>query len=151
MDFSIRLKQLRKENSITQEDLAVLLKVSKSSIGMYETGKRVPELATLEAIADYFNVDMDYLMGKSNIRNKDAIIRQFETTVDTRKDIHINTLPIDTSSAKKIIRKKFGTPEPTIMDRFAAYIEKLCRLDGDDLEEVGQIMDMKLAKSKYQN
>ena len=43
---------------------------------MYERGEREPGLETLEAIADYFNVDMDYLLGKSEHRNKAAWLDQ---------------------------------------------------------------------------
>lgn len=63
--FPAILKELRSENDITQAELAAILKTAKSTISMYEQGKREPSFETLEAIADYFNVDMDYLMGRS--------------------------------------------------------------------------------------
>lgn len=66
--FGGRLKELRKEKGLTQEELAKKLQIAKSSIGMYETNKRIPEVRTLESIADYFNVDMDYLMGNTDTR-----------------------------------------------------------------------------------
>lgn len=69
--FSERLKQLRNERGISQQTLANSLGyISKSSINMYERGEREPGLETLEAIADFFNVDMDFLLGKSSIPNK---------------------------------------------------------------------------------
>ena len=65
--FADRLKSLRNEKQLSQQDLATQLGcVSKSSINMYERGERDPGLDTLEAIADYFNVDLDYLLGKSD-------------------------------------------------------------------------------------
>ncbi len=71
--FAQRLKLLRKEASLSQQELANQLKcVSKSSINMYERGEREPGLETTEAIADYFNVDIDYLYGRTNIKNKYA-------------------------------------------------------------------------------
>lgn len=69
-----RIKDLREENGLTQEDLAKKLGISKSTIGMYETNKRKPDTTTKEALADLFNVDMDYLYGRSNIKNKTAQI-----------------------------------------------------------------------------
>ena len=57
-NFQSVLKSLRKSNNLTQEDLAKALKVSRSTIGMYENGSREPDYETLEAIADYFNVDI---------------------------------------------------------------------------------------------
>ena len=69
--FSERLRQLRNERGISQQTLANSLgDISKSSINMYERGEREPGLETLEEIADFFNVDMDFLLGKSNIPNK---------------------------------------------------------------------------------
>ena len=69
--FSERLRQLRTECGISQQALANSLgDISKSSINMYERGEREPGLEMLEAIADFFNVDMDFLLGKSNIQNK---------------------------------------------------------------------------------
>lgn len=68
-NFAGRLKELRKEAGLTQIELSTKVGISKSSISMYEANSRKPELETLEAIADYFNVNMDFLLGKSDIRN----------------------------------------------------------------------------------
>lgn len=65
-DFSTRLKKLRKDSGMTQEELAPELGISRSTLGMYETGKREPDFETLETIADFFNVDMNYLIGFSD-------------------------------------------------------------------------------------
>ena len=65
--FSERLKLLRNNVLISQQYLADIIGISKSSINMYERGEREPSLETLEAIADYFNVDMDYLLGRQDI------------------------------------------------------------------------------------
>ena len=64
--FSERIKSLRLSKNKTQAELAEYLKVSKSIISMYERGERVPGYEMQEALADYFNVDLDYLMGRSD-------------------------------------------------------------------------------------
>ena len=69
-DFKTRLKELRSSVGLSQSALADELNTSKSSINMYERGEREPGIATLEAIADFFNVDMDYLLGKSDCKNR---------------------------------------------------------------------------------
>lgn len=66
--FGDVLKQLRMESHLTQKELGNILGISESTVGMYERNKREPDFETLEAIADYFNVDMDYLTGRSDIR-----------------------------------------------------------------------------------
>ncbi len=68
--FEERLKFLRVSKELSQMDLAKQLKISKSSINMYERGEREPGIETLEAIADFFNVDLDYLLGKSDFANR---------------------------------------------------------------------------------
>lgn len=68
--FSEKFKELRKSRNLSQQELADYLHTSKSSVNMYERGEREPGLEMLEAIADYFNVDMDYLIGKADVANK---------------------------------------------------------------------------------
>ena len=64
-NFAKVFKSLRTQHKLTQQELATKLGVSRSAIGMYENGEREPDFETLEAIADFFNVDMDYLIGRS--------------------------------------------------------------------------------------
>ena len=63
-NFNDMLKYLRVREKMSQAELADKLGVSKSTVGMYELGKREPDFETLEAIADLFNVDMNFLLGK---------------------------------------------------------------------------------------
>ena len=67
--FSETLKKLRKEKGLTQVQLAKLLKISKSSISMYENGNREPDFETEELIADFFNVSIDTLRGKPSVND----------------------------------------------------------------------------------
>lgn len=76
--FSKRLKKLREEHDLSQQALANALKISKSSINMYERGEREPGLETLEAIADFFNVDLDYLLGKSDYTTRHEWLSSIE-------------------------------------------------------------------------
>ena len=66
--FHLRLRELRNSRKMSQQELADCLKISKSSINMYERGEREPGLDMLEAIADFFNVDLDYLTGNCNLK-----------------------------------------------------------------------------------
>ena len=70
--FSDRLRQLRTARDLSQMEFSKQIGISKSSVNMYERGEREPSFETLELIADYFNVDMDYLLGKSDVVNKSA-------------------------------------------------------------------------------
>lgn len=64
--FNIRLKELRTKKNLLQKDIADVLKISTSAYGFYEQGKRQPDYETLKKLADYFNVSIDYLLGKSD-------------------------------------------------------------------------------------
>ena len=64
-----RIKQLREEKGIKQEELANKISVSPSAIGMYETNKREPNNEITLKIANFFCVSTDYLLGKTDIRN----------------------------------------------------------------------------------
>lgn len=63
MDFKTRLRQLRTARHLTQVELARRLDISPAAISMYENGQREPNFETEELIADFFNVDLDYLRG----------------------------------------------------------------------------------------
>ncbi len=64
------IKSLRVRDNLTQDELAKYLAVSRSTIGMYEQGKREPNMEIMEKIADFFNVDMNYLLGINKNLNK---------------------------------------------------------------------------------
>ena len=60
----MRLKELRKDYKLTQEQLGKKLGLSRSTIAMYETNASEPDFQTLTKIADFFSVSIDYLIGK---------------------------------------------------------------------------------------
>lgn len=66
MEFKERLKELRKRRGLSQVVLAERLGLSKSTIGAYETGDITPSLDALNLLADFFNVDINYLLGKED-------------------------------------------------------------------------------------
>ena len=61
----VRLKELRKKKGISQLRLATELNTSQNTISRYETGEREPGIAELIKIANYFNVSVDYLIGRT--------------------------------------------------------------------------------------
>lgn len=60
------LKRLREQKKMTQAELGKILKISPSAIGMYEHGRREPDIPTLKKMASFFNVSIDYLLGYDN-------------------------------------------------------------------------------------
>lgn len=69
-EFKDIIIELRKSRQYTQDQLAKLLGCSASTIAMWESGERSPTRKRLEAISDLFNVDMDYLYGKTETKRR---------------------------------------------------------------------------------
>lgn len=65
--FTERLRELRTQSDYSQQDLADKMGVTKQTISQYERGVRKPDMDTLTALCDIFNVSSDYLMGKSDV------------------------------------------------------------------------------------
>ena len=61
----MRLKELRKKKGVSQLRLATELNTTQNTISRYETGEREPGIDELIKIADYFNVSVDYLIGRT--------------------------------------------------------------------------------------
>lgn len=64
--FGVHLKNLRKSKNITQKQLALDIGASERGIQQYELGERKPTYDMLIALADYFDVSLDYLVGRSD-------------------------------------------------------------------------------------
>ena len=71
-NFNKVLRALREEEEISRLELSRRTGISQSSINMYERGEREPNFETLETFADYFNVNMDYLLGNKNQQHRNS-------------------------------------------------------------------------------
>lgn len=123
--FADRLKALRTERNYSQQLLANYLKISKSSVNMYERGEREPGIEVLESIADLFNVDMDYLVGRSDIPNR------YKLTIKQAEEKQHET---DSSPAEPIIKE---------------INELLTQLDYEDRIEIRATAKYMLKAAKY--
>ena len=100
MKFPQRLKELREEMKFSQAELAQRIGVSPGAIGNYESGTRTPRLDDLEMFADYFNVPMDYLVGRTNERPKFTLEEEWLIRCYREADA-------DTQTGIKAILRKF--------------------------------------------
>ena len=96
-DFKNVFKRLRIASQLTQADMAQKLGIAKSTISMYENGNREPDFETLEKIADFFNVDTDYLLGRT------------EKTLSYRKPL---ATIISTTKPVRLLRKFLNSRIP---------------------------------------
>lgn len=65
-DFATQLKIIRKKRGITQKQLAIDIGASERGIQQYELGERKPAFDILLSLADYFDVSLDYLTGRTD-------------------------------------------------------------------------------------
>ncbi len=102
-EFSEKLKELRIAHGITQTELACILKVSRSCIANYECDRRQPDRELFLAIAQYFHVSADYLMGCGNAENGElqAFMEEGER-ISHRKTL--DTCAMDTESKLMLLQ-----------------------------------------------
>ncbi len=70
MEFGERLKMLRKEKNMSQEELAFILSVSRQTISRWESSQTTPDLETLEKICQYFHMSYDELLQNKHIQRE---------------------------------------------------------------------------------
>jgi transcriptional regulator with XRE-family HTH domain len=97
-----RIALLREKRGMTQEELSGKLGISRAALSHYETNRREPDIDTLNKIANFFGVSLDYLLGRTNdpssvldmeVRefidslelSDEAILKKFSLTIDGRK------------------------------------------------------------------
>ena len=94
--FGSKLRDLRKREGLSQEELAKKLGVSKSTIGMYEQGQRKKPQSdeVLKKIADFFNVTLDYLMGyEARGVNMNDMMRYDLRPIETKRIPMLGSIP----------------------------------------------------------
>ena len=64
MQFNGRLRALRQDNDLTQDALAKDLNINRKTLSNYETGYRTPDIYLIVRIAEYFDVSIDYILGR---------------------------------------------------------------------------------------
>lgn len=67
LEFAERVKTLRQEANLTQEQLAGILGATQRKVSYWESGRIEPDLSSLWMLADYFDVSVDYLLGRKDI------------------------------------------------------------------------------------
>ncbi len=87
--FRIRLKALRKEKLKTQEDMSKVLGVTRSTYTNYERGYINPPTTTVEKLAKYFGVSVDYLLGKTNFTTHNEKKEAPNDIMDVSKQLNI--------------------------------------------------------------
>lgn len=73
--FPTQLRDLRREKGVSQDELSKILGVSKSTLGLWETGDTLPDARSLHDLAVYYGVSADYLLGLTDVQTSDTNIK----------------------------------------------------------------------------
>ncbi len=84
MGIGLRLKEIRKTAKLTQNDIASVLGTTREAYGMYETGKRQISLKILCELAQYYNVSIDYLVGRVENPKEEVELLEIYRKLDKR-------------------------------------------------------------------
>lgn len=95
MKFGDRIKILREESGLSREELSNKINITYAALSKYETNKRFPDQEILNKLANIFDVSIDYLLGRTNVR-------RFEDFPPEVKSIVELFASIGPSKAKKI-------------------------------------------------
>lgn len=138
----IKLKELRKIHNMRQSELAEALNISQQSVSRYENGRHYPDLSLLIQIADYFNVPLDYLVGRK--WPKGPIPKAYEDKAMSYKASNVGNSKeraeaLITEEAMSIISAS----------RASAALSKdmldVCRLSTEHAKQIREIYEMMLA------
>ena len=117
------LKKLREEKGLTQSELGKELGISPSTVGMYEQGRRVPDVPILKKMSAFFNVSIDYLLENVNHdvpmkmpKDLNKFLQQSEiifdgdtyNITDEDRDLVMKSLEVAFSAAKRANKRKKG-------------------------------------------
>ena len=111
-NIGMQIAKLRKENNITQDELAKKLDVSAQAVSKWENGG-APDLELLPRIADYFGVSIDYLFGRCEIKMESGFTQKdFLERLDAiQKQISENSLFLYNDTIKSLVAFEFGEDE----------------------------------------
>lgn len=111
-DFANRLRFLRNERHMTQQDVADQLNVGKMTISGYERGKRHPDFERLDALADLFDVSISYLLGYQDVRETYPrhdpslpIYGSCDTPEETEEERVLNAYRSADAATKRAVRR----------------------------------------------
>lgn len=137
MEFSTRLKLLRKEKGFTQSDVARMVFIDKTAVSKWELGLNFPNQNIQTRLADLFGVSVDYLLGRTDIRNAN-LSPPAETIVDmpivgsVRAGMGGNIVSDDTGDTRRIAAAALhGRPDEYFLLRVRGDSMYPEVLDGD--------------------
>lgn len=143
--FSERLKQLRKQRNITQKQLGELLGITERGYQNYEIGKSTPNYETLVAIADFYNISVDFLMGREN---DDILIPSFIMKEEPYRQMSAATKMVygmllsNYGYSELDIDKKLSQSKKVSVDYLTEELKTMFSFSDEDLKKVKDELEL---------
>lgn len=124
--FATRTKTLRKERGLSQTELAAALDISRTSVNLYESASRVPDITALARYASFFSVTSDYLLGLSENRTVPERLKEgWEIVISSDGDDTIAKLYKDGSLAQVDVVSRYYKDEYNMEAAAKEVVKKL--------------------------
>jgi transcriptional regulator with XRE-family HTH domain len=122
-----RLRELRIEKGLTQEELGELINLTKANISKYESGKLEPNIDTINYLSNFFDVSVDYLFGRTTVRNfyvdrQDEILKIIHSVVLTDKELTDFWTEFPHRIELQVLLKQIKDLKPEAIHRLIKYI-----------------------------
>ena len=124
------IKELRKENNMSQEELAEKLGVSRSAVGLYEQGKRKVNYERVNELADIFGVSSDYLLGRIDKKNP---VRTISEAISDNPELYNFWKELTKREDLQLLFKQTRDLEPKEIKRIIRVIKAIEDEEMDDL------------------
>ncbi len=135
-----KIKELRRKDKISQQNLADFLGVGQSAVAMWEKGKNNPEYNTLVKIAEFFNVGIDYLSGGKGLKNAYHIpvlgyVRAGIPTEAVEEILDYEDVVLSENEIKNYfaLRIKGDSMSPRMVDGDTVIVRKQCDFNSGDI------------------
>lgn len=99
MNYGERLKRLREDRKLSQQQLADRLNINRSTYARYELGQTQPDYETLQRLADFYEVSVDYLFGRENNNNLPGLTPKDEKDIAKQLEKIVEAMDSDTGLA----------------------------------------------------
>lgn len=133
-----RLRNIREDNDISQESMAKILDVNRSTYSLWELGINIIPLKKLFNFAKYFNVSIDYVLSASNDKRKYNYIKQFDLKIIGN---NIKTLRMKQNLSQENIAKILGVTQACIV----RYEKGLIQISVENLYKYSKLFKVSMS------
>lgn len=134
-DFSVKLRKLRQSRGYTQAQVASFLGISPSAVGMYEQGRREPDMELIGKICDLYNVSPNYLVSEGNDAPSEIndVINSMREQLRQSDGLMFNGVPVSAEDTEKIFDAMQLAAQLIMVQQAQKEQEECAAISGEEL------------------